>query len=268
MIPVLSLFGVEVSSYAVLITIGYCAGLLVILRRRRIYDLSVKPLVLSYIIAGIGSIIGGKAFFVIQGLPLYLKWSASHDANFMSYVLNAGLVYYGGMIGCLTFAWLSARWLSQPSWTMLDTMLPSLPLAQTFGRVGCFLAGCCYGIPASWGVYMSANSPAPANTPLVPVQLMEAAGTFALFCWLERYGNRRRQTGAMLGRYLTGYGTLRFLLEFLRGDSIRGSLGPLSVAQWFSVGAVLLGAMFIAKSEQAEGMRQAVRGFSHESSER
>ena len=130
------------------------------------------------------------------------------------------------MAGTLGAIFAAALLLHENQWPLMDTLLPALPLAQTFGRIGCLLAGCCYGVPVSWGVWMDPASGAPADTALLPVQLLEALGTAGLCLLLLRIGSVRRSPGFLLGTYLVCYSILRFVLEFYRYDSIRGMLGP------------------------------------------
>ena len=138
-------------------------------------------------------------------------------------------------------------------------LVPALPLFHAFGRVGCFLAGCCYGIPApaGWlGVTFPASAvEAPSGVPLLPVQLYEAAGCVLLFLLLDHLTDRGWPGGRLLALYLALYAVFRFLLEFLRGDAVRGSLGPLSTSQVISL-AVLAGVLLAELLHHRRNIRQ------------
>ena len=131
--------------------------------------------------------------------------------------------------------------------------MPGVAFAQGCGRIGCFLAGCCYGKETSawYGVTFPADSLAPAGVSLIPTQLISSAGDFLfaliLFVLQRRlYKKNGKTSGAVAGVYLMLYAVGRFLIEFLRNDP-RGSVGVLSTSQFiaifmFAAGAVLFGA--------------------------
>ena len=111
---------------------------------------------------------------------------------------------------------------------------PAIALFHTFGRIGCFLGGCCYGIPSAWGVTYRHSPVVEANgISRFPVQLVEAAWNLILFLLLSRL--LRQGKGRLLPLYLALYAPARFLLEFLRGDSYRGIFFGLSTSQWISL---------------------------------
>lgn len=247
MYPSLELFGLKVPSYTLMVLVGFLAGLAVALPRRERYGLSLQDLLGVYLLAGAGSYLGGKIFFAAQGFPQFLEEHARTGLSFMTYFAQAGLVFYGGLVGALVCAMLASRLTQAGMWRGLDCVLPSLPLAQAFGRVGCFLVGCCYGLPSSVGFFMSPESGGPYEVRIFPIQLVESACCLAIFFLLLRLSRQDRPHGFLLGMYLLLYGCARFVLEFFRGDTVRGFVGPLSVSQWCSVVAVSLGAWLLAR---------------------
>ena len=145
-----------------------------------------------------------------------------------------------------------------PFGPLVTDLVPAVPLFHAFGRVGCFLAGCCYGIPApaGWlGVTFSQALLAPNGVALVPVQLYEAAGCLLLFLLLDRLARRGWSGGQLLPVYLSLYGAFRFLLEFLRGDGARGFWGPLSTSQWVAL-ATLAAALPVLLWQQSQRNHQ------------
>lgn len=248
MAPNLHIFGLEVPSYSLMILCGFAGGLLVAMRRTDIYGFRKDEILASYFLAGIGAFFGGKLFFVMQGLPQFLELHETKGTSFFEYFSSAGLVFYGGMIGTLACIFLAARLFRVPSSPLLDTLLPSLPLAQAFGRVGCFLAGCCYGMPSDFGFFMHPDGFAPTDEKLLPIQLLEAAAVGILFLVLLHLGRRPVPKGRLLGIYLFGYGCLRFILEFFRGDEVRGHAGIFSISQWISIGCVAAGLLLLRLS--------------------
>jgi phosphatidylglycerol:prolipoprotein diacylglycerol transferase len=122
----------------------------------------------------------------------------------------------------------------------------ALPLAHAVGRLGCFLAGCCYGAAHDlpWAVTYTDPAAAdlngtPLGRPLHPTQLYEALlelGNFAVVTWVWR---RAPRSWAPVATWLGLYGAERFALEFLRGDP-RGAWLGLSTSQWLAL--AMLGA--------------------------
>ncbi len=244
MLPYINLFNQQIPTYSIMILIGYALGLFVVLFRAKLYSFPKDDVLIAYIMAGIGSFFGGKLFYVIQGIPDFLALHQQTGMSFWEYFNAAGLVYYGGFIGCILFILLYTAIFKTSFWPMLDTLIPALPLAQAFGRVGCFMVGCCYGIPCEHGVMLNASPIAPHGIALLPVQLIESACVFLLFIAMILYGKKRRAPGHLFSIYLLCYGTIRFILEFFRYDAIRGSIGAFSTSQWLSIGAVALGIYF------------------------
>ena len=137
-----------------------------------------------------------------------------------------------------------------------DIAAPAIPLFHAFGRIGCFLGGCCYGIPWEGGItYTRALSPEANGVARFPVQLLESALLFALFFLLAALFRRGALRAKLLALYLAVYAVLRFLLEFLRGDAIRGVYFGLSTSQWISL-AILL-ALGVAALARACARRRA-----------
>lgn len=154
---------------------------------------------------------------------------------------QGGLIFYGGLLGALLALVLLARRRGESFWSLADFTVTALPLGHAFGRVGCFLNGCCYGMEtrAPWAAWSH-------HALRHPVQLYEAAANLMVYMALLHFilrggGSRNDGTpGRAAGLYLMTYPAFRFLLEFLRGDE-RLLVAGLSAAQWFSLGAVALG---------------------------
>ena len=197
----------------------------------------------------LGAVIGAKLFYLLPLLPQLvadLPLLRTAPNYLMAKYLSGGFVFYGGLLGGLAGAWLFCKQRRTSFAALGRDLVPALPLFHAFGRVGCFLAGCCYGIPApvGWlGVTFPASAvEAPSGVPLLPVQLYEAAGCVLLFLLLDHLVKRGWPGDCLLAVYLALYAVFRFLLEFLRGDAVRGFLGPLSTSQVISlvvVGVVL-----------------------------
>ena len=121
--------------------------------------------------------------------------------------------------------------------SIADLVMPSVALAQGFGRIGCFLAGCCYGMPthSHFAIVFHDSDFAPNNIPLVPTQLISSGLDF-LHCLLLLYAAKKcKKQGQVVSLYLICYSLGRFVLEFFRGDLNRGAVGSLSTSQFISL---------------------------------
>lgn len=159
---------------------------------------------------------GARLFYVFQHPDQYAgRWQA------VFLLQEGGLVWYGGFIGAVFAAALYTRVKRLSALEWADFFSPILPLAHAVGRLGCFFNGCCVGKGGH------------------AVQLYESALLAALSAWLFFLFFRKRTDGEIFARYLVGYGTVRFALEFLRADQIPWM--GLTLPQWISAACVLSG---------------------------
>lgn len=185
-------------------------------------------------LALLGGLLGARLFYI----ALYWPWFVQAPQNILA-IWQGGLVWYGGLFGGMCAAWLYVRAKRLDFWRVMDQFVPFLALGHAIGRIGCFLNGCCYGKPtdAWWGVTFRELS-----EPVLPAQLFEAAGLFALY-WLLRALQQPsvlQRRGRLSGLYFVCYATLRFCLEFLRGDQSTWWMG-LTLQQLISIGLFLFG---------------------------
>lgn len=136
-----------------------------------------------------------------------------------------GAVYYGGFLGALAGVKVYTRSTMEHRAVLLDLFALLTPLFHTFDRIGCFLGGCCYGIPCRWGFQTDSNPLIPAVNGVYrfPVQLAEAVLNLCLFCLLLLLFRSGTQAKRLLGWYLLLYPFYRFGLEFLRGGMPPGA---------------------------------------------
>jgi phosphatidylglycerol:prolipoprotein diacylglycerol transferase len=176
---------------------------------------------------------------------------------------EGGLAYYGGLVTASIAAWVLLRADKFPFWKAADMAAMVIPLGLGFGRMGCLLAGCCFGRPweAPFAIGFPGGSPASeaqargglldaASLPSLPVhatQIYEAAGSFALagFLMLHLHG-KKRYDGQVFVVFLIAYAALRFVLEFFRADD-RGELFGLSTSQWLGIAVAAVAVVIHAK---------------------
>lgn len=163
-------------------------------------------------------------------------------ADPMSVLGSGGWVVYGGVLGGILGAYL---WCRKYGWDFkkhFEVLMPCVALAQGFGRIGCFFAGCCYGIKSNvMGVSFPVDSLCPVGHPVIPTQLIMSAGDFLIFFLTYhnlKKGKHPERTGAM---YLILYSFGRFMIEFIRGDINRGFVGVLSTSQFIALFVFIAG---------------------------
>jgi len=212
--------GVAVYSYGLFVALALLAALWAAGWRAPAYGFSKKDasdLVFIFFACGI---VGARLFYIAQHSEEYLE----HPLKVFS-LREGGLVWYGGFFGAATTGIFYARWKKWPLLKCCDLFAPVLPLVHGIGRIGCFLNGCCYGREAAGFRH--------------PVQLYEAGFLFALSFFLFRISARlKAREGALFACYLFLYGTLRFLVEFWRGDQTL--FAGLTPPQWTSVLLVMV----------------------------
>jgi phosphatidylglycerol:prolipoprotein diacylglycerol transferase len=180
------------------------------------------------------------------GAKLLFYLTSSHDSSLLTQVsfwTGGGLVFYGGLIASFLFLMLFKIVDKSLSWEKLNPLIPSLAIAHSIGRLGCFLAGCCYGRPTEhfWGIFMHGHH-------RHPTQLIEAVGLMVLGILLLKSKNKKGSTPFVT--YIMSYSILRIIVELLRGDEVRGEWLGLSPSIWISLGLFSLGVslIFVNKS--------------------
>lgn len=175
----------------------------------------------------IGGFVGGRLLYVLE----YVRFSS---AGFWTslFAVNEGFSVLGAFGTVMLGVYLCCRRAKAPFLRVWDYVCLGAPLWHAFGRVGCFLAGCCYGKPAAglpWAVTFTDPramvEPRLLGVPLHPTQLYEAAGNLAIFAGLllivlPRLESGRLRPGTLAAAYFAAYAVLRFALEFLRADSV------------------------------------------------
>lgn len=242
MYPYIPIFGFQLPTYGLMSIIGIGVAALWLFLNNRTMKQGRIPgddMLNLLIMAFVGAIIGAKALYLITIAPALIQnWAviAANPQDLFT-ILVSGMVFYGGFIGGLVAVVLYCRKykLSLGDTTALIT--PAVPLFHVFGRIGCFLAGCCYGLEVEWGCVYQHSLSAPNGVPLLPLQLIEAGCNAVIFLVLALLLRRMRRRFLLLPLYILIYGVLRFILEFFRGDSIRG-VALLSTSQWISLGLI------------------------------
>lgn len=259
MLPTLEIFGKTIAMYGLMILIGIIIGVVIAVVRGKRLNILGDDVLFSSCYAGIGLIVGAKILYIIIIFPDLINYKEqllSDPAKILP-LLSGGFVFYGGLIGALLGYIIYCTQYQLNLIQMLDLLAPSFPIIHGFGRLGCLFAGCCYGIPyeGPFHIDFKLSHVAPNNLALFPTQPVESILNFLTGIVLLIYARRQRKPGKVLGFYVIYYSIMRFVLEFFRGDIIRGVQHGLSTSQWISILLLPVGIWIIYNKNK---MRQLV----------
>lgn len=248
---------VTVHMYGVMIAFGLLAAVVVSNYRAKKRGMSEDTIYNILWVSIVGALLGTRILYYLTVLPDIVK-EPSILWNFSN-----GYVVYGGVIGGVLANCIHFRIKKQEFLPYFDLVIPQVALGQAIGRIGCFFAGCCYGretdLPIGFTYHTSQY--APTGVPLLPTQLISCAGDLLIFGVLLLYANRKVAKGTVGAMYMMLYSVGRFLIEFLRGDEERGSMGALSVSQWISIVTFVAGILlyFVFRARDSRGNRETVK---------
>lgn len=234
---ILTIGPVTIHGYGLMIGLGVMAALLLGDYRSKKFGLNgdhIYGMTFSAVILGF---VAARILFIITEWKDFLQ-------NPMQYLAGAGFVVYGGIIGGALTIYGFCKIKKIDMLAYLDLMIPSVALAQAFGRVGCFLAGCCYGreTDSLLGVVFTNSDFAPNGVKLLPTQLFMAGGDLVIMAVLLWYATKRPMRGRTSALYLMLYSIGRFIIEFFRNDD-RGTVGMLSTSQFIAVFTLIAGVL-------------------------
>ncbi len=186
-----------------------------------IYYEKIKKVICPVVLS---ALVGGKLIFASVML---LKGETS------LFVIFSGFVFYGGFIGSLIGLLIYCIKHKEDYFLLSDIILCLLPLGQSIGRIGCFFNGCCYGREYD-GILSVKYIINGVEKRIVPTWFIESFFCFALFLFLFRCIPFRIK-GLTTSLYMMFYSLFRFIIEFFRGDDIRGIYFGISVSQYISI---------------------------------
>lgn len=236
--PILFKVGpIAVHSYGFMIAIGMIAAVALSFYRGKKLGFNTDVIMDLGLYGILGGVIGAKVLFWIVEIPNII-----HDTNYIFTTLSNGFVVYGGIIGGIATGYIYSRIKGFNFLEYLDLVIPAIPLAQGFGRIGCFAAGCCYGKETNsiLGVVFKNSSYAPSGVSLIPTQLFSSGGDFIIAAILLFCSSKCKRRGQVSGLYMILYSIGRFIIEIFRGDP-RGNVGILSTSQFICIFIFFIG---------------------------
>lgn len=244
MVPLFHILNRTISIYTVMSLVGVLVCLFTAYRLAKNNGLDEIEMLFMSLFAFAAVAVGGALLYGItqfESLVQFLKnlftlhFSSLSDFWDQARTVFGGSVFYGGLIGAILTIHLYCRKKKLGS-RYLDIAAICFPLFHFFGRLGCFLGGCCYGIESSFGVvYHYSPAPGANGVSRFPVQLLEAVFNLGLSLLLYSLFRRKKLQGSLIHVYFYAYPVFRFADEFLRADAYRGFLWGLSTSQWISL---------------------------------
>ncbi len=238
----------EVTFYLLCGLLGFAASVIVVCILSKNRNVTRSRFIGLYACSAAGLFVGGHLLFFLVGLPEYIKEIGPTLKSFNDFVSSlgiaaSGMVFYGGLLMGLLFMYIYCRRIPLPIRPYFNIIVLTCPLFHFFGRIGCALSGCCYGIEyhGPLAIHYNASFVTPGvnddlvNFPRFPVQLLEALLELILFIVLLLIYLKKEDTFSVTSTYLLVYPIIRFFDEFLRGDVQRGIWGPFSTSQWISL---------------------------------
>lgn len=262
MLPTITILGKTIAPYPICAIIGiFVSGIYACYTtKKRGYNENNMLFLLLW--AAVGTLVGGAVLYAIVSLPSVISMLAVSNIPFsfsllvqLLFLLLGGSVFYGGLLGGILAGFIYVKVAKLDIQVFSSLAAPAIPLFHIFGRIGCFLGGCCYGVACPVGFIYHHSPVAEANgVQRFPVQLLEAAFNLALFLLLHWLGKKgaNKKTPNLLLLYLLLYSVGRFLLEFLRDDAYRGIWGPFSTSQWISIVLFIVSAFLLYKNRQRQ----------------
>ena len=254
MYPIVSLGNIGFSAFPAVLMVGLCVCVVIFVCSAKYPIGRVETLMKSLILVFVGAAIGGRLLSaaVMAQMSGYTFWNR---------LLYGGFVFYGGLFGGAVGCFLFCKKRHQSTIDLIDVYCSLLPLAQAFGRIGCYLNGCCYG-KGYEGVFSVAYYVDGVKMRVFPTWFVEALFCLLLAVFLQIVCRTQRR-GVHTAIYLISYSLFRFCIEFVRGDIMRGVNQWGTVSQAISLILFFLGigfAVFCARSDAKNSWLQTRRG--------
>ena len=235
MCPVIWIFGYPIGSYGLCMVLGIvCIGVTAVLRGAQLGLRWEDVLICGAFSLGAGLCFGNMLYLAVTYTPGELA-DRLMQGEFQ--LFQEGFVFYGGMLGGFLGVIIGTVVVRCNGAMILEAALPAVPFGHAIGRIGCLLAGCCHGMPYSGPLAVQDSQ---TGMTYFPISLLEAVVNSIIGLYLFSLVKQKKWANDLLWAYLSLYSVARFVLEYFRGDEIRGAALGLSTSQWISLGIFLL----------------------------
>lgn len=245
MCPFINIFGLDVGTYGICCITGGALAILLALYNKKETGLTSLDIIEAAALIIIGGVVGAKILYLIADFDTvsYIITEYGITIKTVMGLLQGGFVFYGGFIGGFIMLLVYSKWQRIDPVLFITAIAPSIPLAHAFGRIGCFLAGCCYGFPSEkFGIAFTESLGAPNDIKLFPVQLLESALLLLLAAAMQAFTAKSKHRHCTVYIYLFVYPIIRIFTERFRyDDSQRGIWLGLSTSTWISIAIIIVG---------------------------
>lgn len=246
MYPFIKFFNLFIPSYGLCVCTAVFLCAVLVFNKARKNNINTDNLMVLVAISIGCAMLGGVFLYIVVSYDFatICKQIATGELLFLK---SPGIVFYGALLGGIAGGIAALKILKLPTQAVEACVVPYIPLGHAVGRVGCLLAGCCYGLPYN-GVFAVSTIFDKSGSTHFPIQAAEALFNLLIMKILLLYEKKTRMKYSILAMYFALYSFLRFCLEFFRGDLIRGKLLFFSTSQWISVAVFLISLVVMGKN--------------------
>ena len=244
----INILGVSIPMYSVMIITGLILGNIfayIVIKKRK---LVLEDFIVLEAYGLAFGMLGAKLLYLLININS-IEWSRLFEKDYFIPLMQGGFVFYGGLFGGVVGIFIAKVIHKINAKEYFADLIFCVPLVHGFGRVGCYFAGCCYGVP--YNGYMSVryhNIPySLCDINLFPIQLVEAIGLFILALVFYIIINRKQSSMKYVYLYFFSYSILRFIIEIFRYDAQRGKIGIFSTSQWISIAIIIIMSLCLLK---------------------
>lgn len=230
-------------TYAVIAFLGLFIAVIFIFFRIEKFDLKFTEFLKLFAVCLLFGFIGSRLVFFLSRVPWLINNFSLY--NILNNLVGGGFVFYGGLFGVLYGCKFFSKKNNLNIQKIYSMIVPAIPLFHSIGRIGCLMGGCCYG--AKLGTSINIFNVVIFNR--IPTQIIESI--FEAILFIAIFLSERKINKDYLKIYLISYAIFRFILEFFRGDNIRGLVYGVSTSQFISIGILLFYILKSLKSKYA-----------------
>ncbi len=246
MYPYIEILNLNIPTYGLCVCFAIVLCSILVFDRARKENIDFNDLTILIAISIGSGMLGGVILYIFVTYDMQTLYKQIATLN-LSFLKNPGIVFYGGLIGGILGCVVTTRILKINVEQVERCIVPFIPLGHAIGRVGCLMAGCCYGFPYC-GIFAVSTTFDIGNSTYFPIQAIEALLNILIMTALLIYTKKERRKYSVLSFYLIMYSILRFILEFYRGDAIRGKYLLFSTSQWISLILLLFSVIIMIKN--------------------
>ena len=244
MLPFIEILGRKIGTYSILAFIGFMVCSAVITFSCKKINVHFEDSLILVLVTAGGLLVGGHLFYGITNINYVIEAVSNiKDYSFNEFIgvlakAFGGMVFYGGFIGGLVSLGIYKKFSKEEyKKHIFDLYAFSIPLFHFFGRIGCFFAGCCYGIESKFGFAAHGNTVITEvnDVKRLPISLIEALLNLLIFVLIYTLWKKGKFKNNLIFVYMILYPIVRFTTEFFRGDEIRGVYFGVSFSQWISI---------------------------------